>query len=62
MLVLCYVICVVVGIQKHVLYTAGAAYVGKLLDDWKDANMAEKDAMLKDYIRLHPEEFPPFGW
>ncbi|CAK1549478.1 unnamed protein product [Leptosia nina] len=46
------------GIQKHVIASAGwcaiLSYVHKMRDDY----LAEKDAVYRHYIELHPEDFP----
>ena len=48
------------GIQRHVLVTLGAAAIGKFVDDYRNDYLAERDAILRDYIRLHRDEFPDF--
>lgn len=49
------------GIQKHIALGAGLSgilmYVSKKREDY----FAEKDAVLRHYIELHPEDFPTPG-
>lgn len=49
------------GIQKHLLYTGIAALFGKSVDGWRNTYLAERDAVLRHYIELHPEDFPMPG-
>lgn len=49
------------GIQKHLLYTGVAALFGKTADGWRNTYLAERDAILRHYIELHPEDFPMPG-
>lgn len=35
--------------------------VGKYFSDRKDRIEADRDAMLRHYVQLHPEDFPPMG-
>ncbi|KAJ8730914.1 hypothetical protein PYW08_002327 [Mythimna loreyi] len=46
------------GIQKHVLLTAG--FIGALtyVQKQRDSYLAEKDAVYRHYVELHPEDFP----
>ncbi|CAH1104887.1 unnamed protein product [Psylliodes chrysocephalus] len=48
------------GLQKHVLLSAGLAGIGKVVDDYRNQYMADRDAVLRHYVELHPEDFPPF--
>ncbi|KAJ8965238.1 hypothetical protein NQ317_006204 [Molorchus minor] len=48
------------GIQRHILASAGLVGIGKLLDDYRNQILADRDAVLRHYIQLHPEDFPPF--
>nr|CAH7729246.1 unnamed protein product [Callosobruchus chinensis] len=48
------------GIQKHIAATLGLGAIGKFMDDYRDKNFAERDAVYRHYIQLHPEDFPPF--
>ncbi|XP_055616630.1 NADH dehydrogenase [ubiquinone] 1 subunit C2 [Toxorhynchites rutilus septentrionalis] len=46
------------GIQRHVVATVGLAALAMMVDKWRNAYFAEKDATLRHYIELHPEDFP----
>uniref|UniRef100_A0A336L1X5 NADH dehydrogenase [ubiquinone] 1 subunit C2 n=1 Tax=Culicoides sonorensis TaxID=179676 RepID=A0A336L1X5_CULSO len=46
------------GVQKHIALTVGGAIVGQFLETKRAAYYAEKDAVLRHYIELHPEHFP----
>lgn len=50
-----------IGIQKHALTMAVGALVGQKLDNNRQEYMAERDAVLRHYIKLHPEDFPTPG-
>lgn len=49
------------GIQKHIGVTTLAAFLGKYLDEYRDDYLAERDAVFRHYIELHPDDFPPFS-
>ncbi|XP_063914354.1 NADH dehydrogenase [ubiquinone] 1 subunit C2 [Zophobas morio] len=49
------------GIQTHVLVTAGGAAIGKYVDDYRNEYLAERDAVFRHYVDLHPEDFPEFA-
>ena len=34
---------------------------GKTVDGWRNEHLAERDAVLRHYIQLHPEDFPDPG-
>lgn len=34
---------------------------GKIVDGWRNDHLAERDAVLRHYIQLHPEDFPDPG-
>lgn len=53
--------CAFAGIQKHVVITALAAGGGKVVDNWRNEYMADRDSTLRHYIELHPEDFPTPG-
>jgi len=36
-------------------------FIGKTVDGWRDDYLAERDAVLRHYIELHPEDFPDPG-
>ncbi|XP_065158602.1 NADH dehydrogenase [ubiquinone] 1 subunit C2 [Atheta coriaria] len=39
-------------------FVAGGAIVGQYFDEKRKEYFAEKDAVLRHYIQLHPEDFP----
>ncbi|XP_026733012.1 NADH dehydrogenase [ubiquinone] 1 subunit C2 [Trichoplusia ni] len=45
------------GIHQHVILSAGFVTALTLLNNKRDAYFAEKDAVYRHYIELHPEEF-----
>lgn len=47
------------GIQKHVVLGVGGVFLGAWLDGKRDAHFAERDAVLRHYVELHPDDFPP---
>lgn len=49
------------GIHQHVILAAGFVTALTLLNKKRDAYFAEKDAVYKHYIELHPEEFEEQG-
>ncbi|XP_055695783.1 NADH dehydrogenase [ubiquinone] 1 subunit C2 [Lutzomyia longipalpis] len=46
------------GLQKHMAFPLIGATVCHFLDRYRDKYMAERDAVLRHYIELHPEDFP----
>ncbi|CAG9854220.1 unnamed protein product [Phyllotreta striolata] len=48
------------GIQRHVAGAAAMAGITYIVDNYRNDYYAEKDAVLRHYIQLHPEDFPPF--
>ncbi|XP_026465477.1 NADH dehydrogenase [ubiquinone] 1 subunit C2-like [Ctenocephalides felis] len=46
------------GIQKHILLTASFGGFGYIADKYRNDYYAERDAMYRHYISLHPEDFP----
>ncbi|KAI5635641.1 NADH-ubiquinone oxidoreductase subunit b14.5b (NDUFC2) domain-containing protein [Phthorimaea operculella] len=46
------------GIQKHVLLTALWVPFLQYAQNKRDAYYAERDAVFRHYIELHPEDFP----
>ncbi|XP_072376169.1 NADH dehydrogenase [ubiquinone] 1 subunit C2 [Diabrotica undecimpunctata] len=48
------------GIQKHILVAGVCGGIGKIVDDYRNKYLADRDAVLRHYIELHPEDFPPF--
>lgn len=53
--------CLILGIQKHVAATAIGGVIGKVADNWRNEHMAKRDAILRHYVELHPEDFPDIG-
>lgn len=41
--------------------TVGLAALAMTVDKWRNEYFAEKDATLRHYIELHPEDFPTPG-
>lgn len=50
-----------IGIQRHIGLTAIGTYAGVIGDKWRNEYYADRDAMYKHYVELHPEDFPPYG-
>lgn len=46
------------GIQKHLIATSLGAVGGQWIEERRLNYLAEKDAVLRHYIELHPEDFP----
>lgn len=46
------------GIQRHLVLGAAGWMAGLYINQWIASNSAERDAVLKHYIQLHPEDFP----
>ncbi|EAT42520.1 AAEL005946-PA [Aedes aegypti] len=46
------------GIQKHVVAAVGLGALALTMDKWRTQYFAEKDATLRHYVELHPEDFP----
>ncbi|CAH0714243.1 unnamed protein product, partial [Brenthis ino] len=46
------------GIQKHVLGVVGWTALLTYVSNKREEYLAEKDAVLRHYIQLHPEDFP----
>lgn len=40
---------------------AAGALIGKTIDGWRNDHMAERDAVLRRYVELHPDDFPDPG-
>lgn len=49
------------GIQKHVVAAVGLGALALTMDKWRTQYFAEKDATLRHYVELHPEDFPTPG-
>lgn len=46
------------ALPRHVGLSVGGAVIGKFIDEKKEIALAERDAQLKHYIELHPDDFP----
>ncbi|XP_052867126.1 NADH dehydrogenase [ubiquinone] 1 subunit C2 [Anopheles cruzii] len=46
------------GIQKHISAALAVGAFATIVHKWSEAHFAEKDATLRHYIELHPEDFP----
>ncbi|XP_026754877.1 NADH dehydrogenase [ubiquinone] 1 subunit C2 [Galleria mellonella] len=46
------------GIQKHVLLAGGITALLTYVQKKRDEYFAEKDAVYRHYVELHPEDFP----
>ncbi|XP_014255851.1 uncharacterized protein LOC106670228 [Cimex lectularius] len=46
------------GIQHHIMAVVGGWVVGKALHNMMENHNAEKDAIYRHYIDLHPDDFP----
>lgn len=46
------------GIQKHIAASIAGGFIGVTVDGWRESHMAERDAVLRRYVELHPEDFP----
>uniref|UniRef100_A0A6M2DDY1 NADH dehydrogenase [ubiquinone] 1 subunit C2 n=1 Tax=Xenopsylla cheopis TaxID=163159 RepID=A0A6M2DDY1_XENCH len=46
------------GIQHHILYTCGLFAFGYVANKYRDDYYADRDAMYRHYISLHPDDFP----
>ncbi|KAI8125445.1 hypothetical protein FF38_14401 [Lucilia cuprina] len=46
------------GIQKHIALTAAGGFLGTYLDKKRNEALATRDAVLRHYVQLHPEDFP----
>ncbi|KAK0181314.1 hypothetical protein PV327_003607 [Microctonus hyperodae] len=47
------------GFQHHIMFTAGGMALGAYLRHREDGIVARRDAVTRDYIMRHPEDFPP---
>ncbi|KAK7072823.1 Ndufc2p [Halocaridina rubra] len=47
------------GLQIHVLGGAIGMLLGITVDNYATRKMAHRDLMLYEYIRSHPDDFPP---
>uniref|UniRef100_T1GTF6 NADH dehydrogenase [ubiquinone] 1 subunit C2 n=1 Tax=Megaselia scalaris TaxID=36166 RepID=T1GTF6_MEGSC len=46
------------GVQKHIILGVGGVLLGSWLEEKRVAHFAEKDAVLRHYVQLHPDDFP----
>lgn len=54
---MCFYFKLISGIQKHILLTAGLVTAFTYAQKHRDNYFAEKDAILRHYLELHPDEF-----
>ncbi|OXU20882.1 hypothetical protein TSAR_015233 [Trichomalopsis sarcophagae] len=47
------------GIRRYALAIGAGIIMAKVLKDAKYHREAERDAVMRHYIKLHPEDFPP---
>uniref|UniRef100_A0A1A9WXQ4 NADH dehydrogenase [ubiquinone] 1 subunit C2 n=1 Tax=Glossina brevipalpis TaxID=37001 RepID=A0A1A9WXQ4_9MUSC len=47
------------GIQKHIAFTVLGGVTGSYIDKKRNDYLATRDAILRHYVELHPEDFPP---
>lgn len=50
-----------IGLQKHTAVVLAGGYLGQVIDGYRNRYLAERDAVLRHYVQLHPEDFPPRG-
>ncbi|XP_045480337.1 NADH dehydrogenase [ubiquinone] 1 subunit C2 [Harmonia axyridis] len=48
------------GLHRIAAFTILGAIAGNYMDNLKKDYDAERDAVLRHYVQLHPEDFPPF--
>ncbi|XP_030380564.1 NADH dehydrogenase [ubiquinone] 1 subunit C2 [Scaptodrosophila lebanonensis] len=46
------------GIQKHLAFAAIGGAAGFYFDQKRNEYLAKRDAVLRHYVELHPEDFP----
>ncbi|XP_023717255.1 NADH dehydrogenase [ubiquinone] 1 subunit C2 [Cryptotermes secundus] len=46
------------GIQTHILTGIGCFLAGYHIDQYRNQYLAERDAVLRNYLERHPEDFP----
>ncbi|XP_022906330.2 NADH dehydrogenase [ubiquinone] 1 subunit C2 [Onthophagus taurus] len=46
------------GLQRHLAATGIGGYIGHVIDGYRNSHYAERDAVLRHYIQLHPDDFP----
>lgn len=47
------------GLQNHVGFAVLGGIGGTYLDKKRTEDLATRDAVLRHYVELHPEDFPP---
>ncbi|XP_055297017.1 NADH dehydrogenase [ubiquinone] 1 subunit C2 [Sitodiplosis mosellana] len=47
------------GAYLYPIYFAVGAFVGQSILNWRRNYWADRDAVLRHYVQLHPEDFPP---
>lgn len=47
------------GLQKHVFGVIVMTGIFKYVQNKRDEHFIERDAVLRHYVELHPEDFPP---
>ncbi|KAI9586330.1 NADH dehydrogenase [ubiquinone] 1 subunit C2 [Glossina fuscipes] len=47
------------GIQKHIAFAIAGGVFGIYIDKKRDEYLATRDAILRHYVQLHPDDFPP---
>ncbi|OQR70753.1 NADH:ubiquinone oxidoreductase [Tropilaelaps mercedesae] len=46
------------GIQRHILAVVGLGFAGNQLRLWLNRRAQYREAVLRHYVSLHPEDFP----
>ncbi|KDR18848.1 NADH dehydrogenase [ubiquinone] 1 subunit C2 [Zootermopsis nevadensis] len=46
------------GIQTYILTVVGCSVAGYQIHQYRDGVLAERDAVLRNYLERHPEDFP----
>lgn len=49
------------GIHRHFVAGIVMGYLGILINERRDRYLADRDAIFRHYVELHPEDFPPPG-
>lgn len=52
---------ILIGIQKHIIATGGWVSILSYVQHKRNEYLAEKDAVYRHYIELHPDDFPVPG-
>ncbi|KAL3267587.1 hypothetical protein HHI36_011705 [Cryptolaemus montrouzieri] len=48
------------GIQRTIAISIIGAFVGNYMNNVRNEAAAERDAVFRHYVELHPEDFPPY--